>query len=70
MKGLGVFESMYCTPGLRYFNSKVVRLLEKNFFHFGNFYEDGSFDYGHYCHGSGDFNWGYVVMNGRFYAEN
>ena len=70
MKGLGAFESMYCTPGSRYFNSKVVRLLEKNFFHFGNFYEDGSFDYGHYCHGSGDFNWGYVVMNGRFYAEN
>jgi hypothetical protein len=70
MKGLGAFESIYCTPGARYFSGKVVRLLEKNFFHFGNLYEDGSFDYGHYCHGSGDFNWGYVVMNGRFYAEN
>src|SRR5579862_6433255 len=65
VNGLGAFETTYCTPGTRYFTSKIVRLLEKNYFHFGNLYEDGSFDYGHFCHGSGDFNWGYVVVNGR-----
>lgn len=70
VNGLGGFETTYCTPGTRYFSSKVVRLLEKNFFHFANLYQDGSFDYGHYCHGSGDFNWGYAVVDGRFYGEH
>ena len=67
--GLGAFETTFCSPGFRYFTGKVVRLLEKNYFHFGNLYADGSFDYGHYCHGSGDFNWGYAVVNGRFHAD-
>jgi len=62
--GFGSMDQVWQTAGLTWHQSKLYLCVEDVWVPFMNQYDDGSYEYGHFITGRGDFKVGYFVKDG------